>query len=93
MNMLLRWQMESQLSFPADTVLLLDEDEHSGHGKGLNDGVFDPLDVVDTLTNRHNGGGNVTWADGHAGYLHPSKLVRDRADFPPRMFIPFRAWQ
>ena len=66
--------MRPGIGYPAETYLLLGEDMYQ-----INDGYFaydanDPWGVwVDSMTDRHHGGGNLLHCDGHVKLLRPSQ--------------------
>jgi hypothetical protein len=57
------------VTFPASTVLLMEESERSAVGRGLNDGCFVPYYANDLPATRHFGGGNFVLADTHAKWF------------------------
>lgn len=74
MNHALAWRAEATVAEPAQTVLLLEEQEHQAGGRAFpNDGSFIFVNGVDLLTMRHAGGGNVGWLDGRAKWEHASR--------------------
>jgi prepilin-type N-terminal cleavage/methylation domain-containing protein len=69
MNYCLNVVYESRVTFPASTVLLMEESERSAVGRGLNDGCFVPYYANDLPATRHFGGGNFVLADTHAKWI------------------------
>ncbi len=69
MNYCLNIVYESRVSFPAATVLLMEESETSAAGRGLNDGCFVPYYANDLPAVRHFGGGNFVLADTRAKWF------------------------
>ena len=84
MNCALAALSTSRIRSPGDIVLLVDE-------QGANDGYFFAVDdalaksavngattnSTDTLTKRHNGGGNILFADGHSKFYPVESFVLD----------------
>jgi prepilin-type N-terminal cleavage/methylation domain-containing protein/prepilin-type processing-associated H-X9-DG protein len=60
---------------PARCILLVEEDNYSAHGIGLNDGIFIPFGGLDWPAKRHLGGGNHLFVDGHAKWYRYEELV------------------
>lgn len=66
MNCALAGLGEARLRKPAEIVLLVDE------GETVNDGyfwAFNSASSTDSLMTRHNGGGNILFADGHVKFF------------------------
>ena len=70
MNCALSGLSSSRVRSPGDIVLLVDEEYATdGFFWALNTGVVTGLgDSTDRLTTKHNGGGNLLFADGHVKY-------------------------
>ncbi|GIV06764.1 MAG: hypothetical protein KatS3mg016_2339 [Fimbriimonadales bacterium] len=69
MNYCLNIVREGRISFPAATILLMEESETSATGRGLNDGCFVPYYTNDQPAVRHFGGGNFVLTDTHAKWF------------------------
>ena len=78
----------AQSQSPSKSILLIDE------GETLNDGHFEPPTTIDPATratifvdkpaSRHNGGGIVAFADGHAKWRKPEQLTPNDFSLNPQ---------
>jgi len=69
------------------TVLFLDnllEGERKVHPAQENDNLGQPAAYADRFSARHEGGGNLAFADGHVAWFPGSKVVETRSDSPLR---------
>jgi prepilin-type N-terminal cleavage/methylation domain-containing protein/prepilin-type processing-associated H-X9-DG protein len=65
---------QSDMSNPAETILLMEESEESVGGGGLNDGTFYPRETNDFAAVRHNSGGNWLMGDTHAKWYKADQI-------------------
>ncbi|MGQ9525340.1 MAG: DUF1559 family PulG-like putative transporter [Armatimonadota bacterium] len=83
----------SDVSEPAETILLMEENEMTSvGGGGLNDGWFFPRHQNDFPANRHTGGGNWLLADQHAKWYKADAIldrVGSRIIYGPRYYMFF----
>jgi prepilin-type N-terminal cleavage/methylation domain-containing protein len=63
----------SDVPFPTETILLMEESAKSVSGGGLNDGCFYP-GTHDLLADRHSGGGNFCQADTSAKWMSADQI-------------------
>jgi len=96
MNGRLRLLSQSVIKAPSGCLVLIEEAEHTcGIDEGPNDGTYYDWYVgtaADRPAERHLGGGNHTFADGHAKWVPASKLitgnVNDRRFYDPSLVAP-----
>jgi prepilin-type N-terminal cleavage/methylation domain-containing protein/prepilin-type processing-associated H-X9-DG protein len=84
MNGRLRYFPQSGIKAPSTCLVLIEEAEHTcGIDEGPNDGTYYDWYVgmnCDLPASRHMGGGNHTFADGHAKWVPASRLVTNYAN-------------
>lgn len=81
---------------PSRCILLVEEDDFSALGIGLNDGTFVPFGMLDWPAKRHMGGGNHFFVDGHAKWYRYEQLVvtdehgrpKDVTDLGKELYTP-----
>jgi prepilin-type N-terminal cleavage/methylation domain-containing protein/prepilin-type processing-associated H-X9-DG protein len=71
-----------QIRKPADCILLVEEDDKSALGIGLNDGTFVPFAAatraagqLDWPAQRHSDGGNYVFVDGHVKWMRITQMA------------------
>jgi prepilin-type N-terminal cleavage/methylation domain-containing protein/prepilin-type processing-associated H-X9-DG protein len=75
------------LARPSERLLLLEEDEQTVWGTGVNDGLWDVETNIDKLASHHSGSGRVLWADGHVTPMRPERVARIHG-VVPEVFLP-----
>ncbi len=84
---------KSASEFPqGPSSIILTEEQGVGGSVAVNDGAFLPMNPNDRPTDRHHGGGNVGFLDGHSHWYQQSSLVFNKATDTNKwyLFNPYR---
>jgi len=84
---------KSSSEFPqGPSTIILTEEQGQNGSVAVNDGAYLPMNSNDVPTDRHHGGGNVGFLDGHSKWYRQSELIYRRPTDHNRwyLFNPYR---
>ena len=92
MNDRLQYFPQSSIKAPSGCLVLVEEDEDTANkGEGANDGKFKIVNWWDRPAQRHGGGGNHVFADGHGKWVRYARLratINGTENNDPRFYQP-----